>query len=191
MSISSVANAVLPWLTAALSGGPVGVAAMAATKIASAIGLDSSSTVEQVKNALTGMSPADVIKLKTVEQEFQKEMQELGYKNEQFLANVDLEAIKTVNATMQVELLNSANEAWYQKAWRPANGFAVAAGSYTGVVFTCILFSQAIYYKDLTALNAIPQLAMALAAILAVPGAAVGITAWKRSVEKLEKLKQE
>jgi hypothetical protein len=52
------------------------------------------------------------------------------------------------------------------------------------VVATCLLFYQAIIAKDVTALNAMPQLATALALILGVPGAAVGIASWHRGKEK-------
>ena len=88
--------------------------------------------------------------------------------------------IATVNATMQEESKNSSSEAWYQKAWRPANGFSVALGSFASVIAICYLFFQAIVEKDITALSVIPSLATAIATILAVPGAAVGIAAWHR-----------
>ena len=85
-----------------------------------------------------------------------------------------------VNSTMQAEATNSANENWWQKGWRPFNGYVVGLGSFIGVCFTCYLFYVAIVLKDATAINIVPQLASALAMILAVPGAAVGITAWHR-----------
>ena len=88
--------------------------------------------------------------------------------------------IATVNATMLEESKNSSSEAWYQKAWRPANGFSVALGSFASVVAVCYLFFRAIVEKDITALSVIPSLATAIATILAVPGAAVGIAAWHR-----------
>ena len=88
--------------------------------------------------------------------------------------------IATVNATIEEELKNSSSEAWYQKAWRPANGFSVALGSFASVIAVCYLFFRAIVEKDITALSVIPSLATAIATILAVPGAAVGIAAWHR-----------
>lgn len=189
MDLVKIAGKALPWLTAALTGGPVGVATMAAGKIAEALGLPADTSISEVKNKLAGMQPAEFIKLQEVENSFALEMQKLGFTHEQFLVQAENDALKIVNDTMKVELENSHKEAWYQKAWRPANGFAVAAGSFVAVIFTCILFAQAVWFKDPAAINAIPALATAIAMILAVPGAAVGITAWKRSVEKLKKLK--
>jgi roadblock/LC7 domain-containing protein len=94
----------------------------------------------------------------------------------------DTAQVQAVNTTMQAEVANSANESWYQKGWRPFNGYVVGLGSFIGVCFTCYLFYVAIVMKDATAINIVPQLASALAMILAVPGAAVGITAWHRGV---------
>ena len=94
----------------------------------------------------------------------------------------DKAALQTVNATMQAEIANSASEAWYQKGWRPFNGFCVGAGAFVGVVFTCVLFYRAIVGRDATALNVLPQLAFSLASILSIPGAAVGIASWHRGV---------
>lgn len=94
----------------------------------------------------------------------------------------DTAQVQEVNTTMQAEVANSANESWYQKGWRPFNGFVVGLGSFVAVCFVCYLFYVAIIQKDLAALNMVPQLATAIAMILAVPGAAVGITAWHRGV---------
>lgn len=90
----------------------------------------------------------------------------------------------TVNQTMIEELRNSQNETWYQKGWRPANGFCVALGSFVSVVAMCWLMYEAIIGKDITALNAIPALATSIGLILAVPGAAVGITSWHRGMQQ-------
>lgn len=94
--------------------------------------------------------------------------------------SADSADLSVINETIREELRNSANEEWYQKAWRPANGFCVAIGSFVAVVYSCYLFYLAIVMKDITALNAVPALATSIGLILAVPGAAVGITAWHR-----------
>jgi roadblock/LC7 domain-containing protein len=142
-----------------------------------------------------GKTPEEVaVKIATNAEAFEKAQAFQSQHEEKILAMlIDAEKaeraadsmdLATVNATMVAEINNSANEAWYQKAWRPANGFCVAAGSFVGVVATCLLFYQAIIAKDVTALNAMPQLATALALILGVPGAAVGIASWHRGKEK-------
>jgi hypothetical protein len=159
---------------------------MAVGKIAAAIGLPETAAPAEVQAKLNGMSPDQLLALQKYELDFKKEMQARGYKNQELLAQLDLAAIESVNATIRVELENSHKEAWYQKAWRPACGFAVALGSFSGVVGTIILLILGIFYGKPEAIAAIPQLAMAIAAILAVPGAAVGITAWKRGDMQIE-----
>jgi hypothetical protein len=177
----------LPWLTAAL-GGPIGLATMAANKLAQHIGVTAGagSIVEDVKSVLKGFNPEQVAELKKIELDFQKEMKVLGYKHEEQLLQFDLDQIKTVNETIRVELQNSANEAWYQKAWRPACGFSVALGSFLGVIGTCYLSYKGIILKDANAMVAIPALATSIATILAIPGAAVGIAAWHRGMLQRE-----
>lgn len=189
MDLSATAKTILPWISAALTGGPVGIAAMAVSKIAGAIGLDSDATLPSVVTKLNVMNAAEVANLAKIENDFKLAVQNLGYKTITQLAQFDIDAIKIVNDTIQTELANSANEAWYQKAWRPACGFSLAIGSFVGVFFTCILFYKAIIENNIDALNAIPQLATSLALILGVPGAAVGIAAWHRGVEKIEDIK--
>lgn len=83
------------------------------------------------------------------------------------------------------------DDTWYQKAWRPINGFAVAAGSFVGTVAVCLLALQALYLHDTAALNVIPQLASSIALILAVPGAAVGIAAWHKGAAQVQEVKNE
>lgn len=183
MSISSVISTTIPWLTTALTGGPVGLAAKAAVTIAGALGLDDSS-VSGITSALSSitMSGDQKIALQTAENSFQLSMRQAGYANEQALAKFDLDQISAVNATIQVELANAQKETWLQKSWRPLNGITVAAGSFVATIAACLLFGEGIIYKDAAALNVIPQLATSIAMILAVPGAAVGITAWHKGV---------
>lgn len=186
---SNVVSSILPWLSAAVAGGPVGVATLAVGKIAAAIGLPETAAPAEVQAKLNTLSPDQLLALQKYEMDFKKEMQDRGYKNQELLAQLDLGAIEAVNATMRVELENSDKESWYQKAWRPACGFAVAIGSFAGVLGTIILLILGIFYGKPEAINAIPQLAMAIAAILAVPGAAVGIAAWNRGVMQIEEVR--
>jgi hypothetical protein len=94
--------------------------------------------------------------------------------------SADSADLAAVNATMQAEAVASVRENWWQTGWRPFNGYVLGVASLVAVVFTCYLFYLAIVQKDAAALNIVPQLASAIAMILAVPGAAVGISAWTR-----------
>lgn len=179
----------LPWLANALIG-PGGIASVAAGKIAEKLGL-ADTTVQAVQNAISGMKPEELSKLKEVENSFKLAMTQAGYTHSEVLSKIDLDQISVVNKTIQTELENSDKETWYQKAWRPANGFAVALGSFAGVLAVCWLGYQAIKTKDPTALNMIPALSLAIAGILAVPGAAVGIAAWHRGMQQREEVKGE
>ena len=186
---SDVIENLTPWLGAAITGGPVGLATLAAGKIASAVGLGDSS-IKSVTDFLSSgsMTPEQKLALQNSEQDFKTKMTDLGFQHEKDMVLADVASLQAVNLTMQTELANSANETWYQKAWRPANGFCVAIGSFVGVVASCFLFGYAIIYKDSNAINAIPQLATSLSLILAVPGAAVGIAAWHRGKQQREEV---
>jgi hypothetical protein len=98
--------------------------------------------------------------------------------------------IATVNETMRTEITHSKDETWYQKAWRPANGFAVALGSFCAVLGVVYLFYYALKKFGIGGLGMvvgnIPALAGAIAMILGVPGAAVGISAYQRGKQKRE-----
>jgi len=175
----------LPLLGAALpipGGSAIGAA------LASAIGSKSAEPVDVVA-ALTG-NPEAAQKAREFELAHQSRLMEMAYANEVAMRQADSADIGTVNETMRAELANSANEAWYQKAWRPANGFAVAAGSFLATLFCCYLFYAALNTprgEGMTVaevINVIPSLASAIALILGVPGAAVGIAAWHRGKEK-------
>ena len=174
---SKLAEFGLPLLGAAL---PVPGGAAIGAALAAALG---AKTPEEVMEKLQSSDEA-----KLIAQQFQSQHEEriltLLLDAEKAERSADTAELSAVNETIREELRNSANETWYQKAWRPANGFCVAIGSFVGVVFTCYLFYLGIIEKDLTAINAVPQLATALALILGIPGAAVGIASWHRGKQK-------
>lgn len=120
---------------------------------------------------------------------------ELTYQ-ERFLAIVTAAASKDiaeVNQTMRTEA--AAPEDRFQRYWRPFNGYVVGLASLESVSLVSYLFYKALAHPGVDGLslaaivNSLPQLAMALAAILAVPGAAVGIAAWHRGVAQVEAVK--
>ena len=106
-------------------------------------------------------------------------------------AKIDADSQAVVNTTMVAEASNSANENWFQKCWRPFNGYIVGLGSLVAVTFSCYLFYLGIFTKDTIAISTVPQLAMSVATILAVPGAAVGITAWTRGKAQIAQINKD
>lgn len=76
---------VAPWIGAAL-GGPMGSAAVEV--VAGALGL-SEKTEDAVKQALSGVTPEQMLALKKADQDFAVKMQELGFANVKDLAQID------------------------------------------------------------------------------------------------------
>ena len=170
-----IAKIGLPLLGAAL---PVPGGAALGAALASTLNVQSGKP-EDILAALTGNADA-LQKAKEFEATHQEKMLQLTADYEVEMRKADSADIGSVNATMQSESANSDKESWYQKAWRPFNGFVIGAGSFVATVFTCYLFYLGLINKDAGAINAVPQLATSIALILGVPGAAVGIAAWHR-----------
>lgn len=84
MDWKSIIATVAPWIGTAL-GGPLG--GMAVEAAASALGL-SEKTTDAVKQAISGVTPEQMLALKNADNEFALKMQELGFKQV-----ADLEAI--------------------------------------------------------------------------------------------------
>jgi hypothetical protein len=77
MDLKSVLSKVAPWLAAAASG-PAGLATMAATTVAKALGADGG-TPDDLPAAVLSATPEQVAALRQAEQEFQIRMRSLGY----------------------------------------------------------------------------------------------------------------
>jgi len=186
---TEIAKVGLPLLGAAL---PVPGGAAIGAALASAIG-SKSANPSDILATLTASADTQ-LKAKQFEEAHQEKLMQMAYDHEVAMRQADSADISSVNATMQAEASASASEAWYQKAWRPANGFSVALGSFVAVLFVCSLFYQAMFLHMpdgmtiLQVVNVVPQLATAVATILAVPGAAVGIAAWHRGKMKREQV---
>lgn len=84
MDWQSIVKTVAPWIGTAL-GGPLG--GMAVEAAANALGV-SEKTTDAVKQALSGVTPEQMLALKKADQDFQVTMQQLGFKQV-----TDLEAI--------------------------------------------------------------------------------------------------
>ena len=177
----NVAKIGLPLLGAVL---PVPGGAAIGTALASAIG-SKSANPQDILDMLTSSAEA-VEKAKQFELTHQETMLKLQLDNDAAMRAADSADLATVNATMQAEAANSANENWFQKGWRPFNGYVVGLASFVAVVFVCVLFYQAMSNPNGSSIASvcaqIPALAFAIAAILGVPGAAVGITAWHKGM---------
>jgi roadblock/LC7 domain-containing protein len=179
----------LPLLGAVL---PVPGGAAIGAALGRAIGASGSNgtagaTADQIFATLTQSAEA-LQKAREFEAQHQERLIAMSYENSQKMRAADSSDIATVNQTMQEEVKNAQNEDRVQRWWRPANGYAVAAGSFAGVIGSVGLFAYGIVTNNPQAISQIPVLASALATILAVPGAAVGITAWQRSREKITRM---
>lgn len=82
MDFLQIIKTVAPWIGTAL-GGPLG--GMAVEAAANALGL-SEKTTDAVKQAISGATPEQMLALKKADQDFQVQMQALGFKQEADLA---------------------------------------------------------------------------------------------------------
>lgn len=171
----SLAKIGLPLLGAAL---PVPGGAAIGTALASLIGSPSAKP-EDIMTALNSNADA-MVKAKQFEAENRVQLLQMAYNYEIEQRKADTADVAAVNTTMVAEATNSASEEWYQKAWRPFNGFVVGFASLVTVAGVLWLSWLALVGKDMNALNAIPTIVSSIAMVLAIPGAAVGITAWHR-----------
>lgn len=127
MDFSDIIKTVAPWLAAA-SAGPVGIAGMAIKKLSETLGAGSE-TVEAVTQAIAGATPEQLQALKKADQDFQIQMQALGFKQVS-----DLEAIAAGDRKDAREMQVST------RSWVPAalscfittGYFGILAGMMTG-----------------------------------------------------------
>lgn len=178
-----LASAGLHLLGAAL---PIPGGAAIATGLAAALGL---SDDQPVNIAAAMQDPAKLQAAMEFQAKHEERLLELTSSYEIEMRKADSADVAIINQTIQKELEFSASEDRVQKWWRPANGYVVALGSLLSVIGVLVLFYVAITDPKLglnvpTVINTIPTLASAIAMILAVPGAAVGITAWHRGVKQ-------
>lgn len=163
---------------------PIPGAAAITRVLANQIGAASSDPGDILSKLAT--DPKALAEARKFEAENRATMLRIITEHEARMRAADSQDLATINATIQAELVNAAQEAWYQKAWRPACGFSVAAGSFAAVLFVCALFYQALISGDIAStVSVVPSLASAIALILGVPGAAVGIAAWHRGRQKI------
>lgn len=180
----AIASIGLPLLGAAL---PIPGGAAIGTALASVIG-SSSTNPSDILATLQANADA-VAKAKQFELEHQEKLLEMAIQYEVEQRKADSADLTSVNATMQAEATSSANENWWQTGWRPFNGYVVGLAALVTVAGVFYLAFLALSGKDANALNAIPTIVSSIAMVLAIPGAAVGITAWHRGVAQIQEIK--
>lgn len=105
--LTDILQDVAPTIARALGGPLVGAAV---SFLSSKLGVPA----EQVEQAVAGMSPADLVKMKELDYQFQQNMAEIGIK-------LDL-------AQIAVNQAEAANTNWFVAGWRPAVGWVGALG---------------------------------------------------------------
>ena len=158
----------------ALLGGPVGAGVGVASKLISmALGCDN--TPDAVEQALA-VNPDAAVKLREIEKDEKLGIAQLAQQLQVAQIASDTSVIQAVNTTMQEEA-----KAGKLAAWREFCGFVVGINSIMGTAAACLLFWRALNVSPEAigvAVSQIPLLAGAIAAITAIPGAAVGIVVW-------------
>jgi hypothetical protein len=121
----AIVSTVAPWIGTALGGPLGGLAVEAATN---ALGL-SDKTTDAIKGALSGATPEQMLALKKADQDFARQMQELGFKQVK-----DLEAI-AVDDRKDARAMQIAVRSWVPAALSIAvtlGYFAILIGMMTG-----------------------------------------------------------
>lgn len=97
MDWKAIVSTVAPWIGTAL-GGPLGGAAV--STLADALGI-SEKTTDAVKQALSGVTPEQMLAIKNADQAFALKMQEIGYADIEKMAALAVDNTKDARA-MQV-----------------------------------------------------------------------------------------
>lgn len=120
MDWQSLLKTVAPWIGTAI-GGPLG--GMALTAAASAFGI-SEPTTDKLKAALAGMTPEQMQALQAADQQFQLDMQKLGFQHIEALEALVVEDRKDARA-MQIAV----------KSWVPSMLAMVITTAFLGILF--------------------------------------------------------
>jgi hypothetical protein len=166
----------LPVLANAVAPGSGAIVSL----VTNALGLSSSATPDEI--AAAAVNPDNLVKLRELQDRHEEILVKAAY-------DAENAALGAVNQTMQAEAANAAHENWWQKGWRPFNGYVVGLGALAATVLVCWLMYVAVRTGNANALQFIPALAFNIGLILSIPGAAVGITAWHRGVLQREQAK--
>lgn len=108
------------------------------------------------------------------------EKADVGLKMRQFVVDeikADASIVDAVNTTMQAE---AKSDKWWVSGWRPFWGFTSGFAFLFVTILVCMLTYKAIIGGKPEAMAMIPQVIGAFAALFAIPGAILGVTAWHR-----------
>lgn len=94
------------------------------------------------------------------------------------------DTIASVNKTMQEEA--KSDNRW-TSGWRPYWGFISGTAFLFVCILVCVLAYKAVLGGKPEAMAMIPQIIGAFAALFAIPGAILGVTAWHRG--KMQRIK--
>lgn len=137
MNLADIVKNVAPAIAIAL-GGP---AAGAAVKFLGDKFLGNpNASEEEITNAIAQATPADLIKLKELDQQFLLEQVKLKVQSEQNNLQADSQQLETVNQTIRAEYASNDN---FTRRWRPTWGYVMAftwAVTFLGITFS-ILYS--------------------------------------------------
>lgn len=126
------------------------------------------------------LDPAQVVELKKAEMQHEEWLIEAGIRREQIALETEKLAVENaaaINATMQAE---AAAEHWPTYSWRPFIGFVFGAAFLIVCVLVCILAYQAVLGGKPEAIQMIPSLIAAFAALFAIPAPILGVASWFR-----------
>ncbi|HEX5130240.1 MAG TPA: hypothetical protein VFV90_10865 [Usitatibacter sp.] len=94
MNIIDGLKKALPWIGAAATGGVPALVGLAANEVSKVLGVEVPADGESIAKAVQGATPEQRLALLTAEQGFKERMQAAGFKHEEELARIDLEAAK-------------------------------------------------------------------------------------------------
>lgn len=95
MKLTQLLSRVVPFIGAAASGNVPALIALAAKEVSAAVGKTVEPTPEAISEAVTNATPEQLVALREREMAFKERMQEMGFKNAEELARLELEETKT------------------------------------------------------------------------------------------------
>lgn len=176
--ISSIGK-IVPTIATAL-GGPL--AGGAIKLLTGALGISGDSKVEDIQAAIAGATPDQLLALKKADQDFQIQIQSMGYKDIETANAQIVQAAADVNKTIQVE---ATSEHWVTYSWRPFIGFCVGTAFLMLTLTIGICYCQAIFYGHVDTLQYIPGMVASMAAIFGLVTPILGIAAFFRGKKQL------
>lgn len=166
-------GAIAPLLGSAL--GPGG--SIVGTMVAEVLGVEDNP--DSVAQALETVSPEKKAELLALQENNRHELQKLTLQKAISDNELDASIIGDVNETMRAE--TAQGHPW-SGAWRPFWGFCSAIAFVLAVLGIFAIAGYAIYKADAALFSHLPTLIFYLAALFAIPGGILGVTAYHRGI---------